>query len=199
MNLTLRARIFIIISIIVLIILAVSITLVVISKQNKAVEGVVEEGQTNTSQSQTGEQNINIGIQPTEINQNITIKPQTTEEKMRLASENIAKIFTERYGSYSTDNPGQNLKDLETMSTPDLWKVLKNKIETMTTSKEFTGVTTQAFSSSIIFYENDKAIVNIISAREENKNGVLRNFNQEAEVTLVRSGSNWLVDNIKWK
>ncbi len=199
MNLTLRARIFIIISLVVLIILAVSIALVVISKKNKAAENTVGENQANMEQTQTGEQVFTPGIQPTIINQDLPIKPQTTEEKMRSAAENIAKIFTERYGSYSTDNLGQNLKDLEVLSTPDLWAVLKKKIDAMTASKEFIGVTTRAFSSSIVSYEKDKAAVRTISIREENKNGTLREFNQEAEVTLVRSGDYWLVDDIKWK
>ena len=199
MNLTLRARIFIIISLAVLIILAISITLAVISKKNQAVENAIVENQTNTDLMQSDEITVIPGIQPTVVNSDLPIKQQTTEEKMRSAAENIAKIFTERYGSYSTDNPGQNLKDLESLSTPDLWTVLKGKIETMTVGKEFISMTTRAFSASIISFETDKAIVKTVSTKEENKSGVLREFNQEAEVTLLRNGDNWLVDDLKWK
>ncbi len=200
MNLTLRARIFIVISIVVLIILAISITLVVVFKQNNTTEeGALGENQNVDQQTQNNNQNFNTSIQPTVVSQDLVLKPQTTEEKMRLASENIAKIFIERYGSYSTDNPGQNLKDLQVLCSVDLWNVLKKKIDSMVASKEFTGVTTRAFSSSIVSYENDKSIVNIISIRQENKENVLREYNQEAEVTLVRNGNSWLVDDIKWK
>ena len=99
MNLTLRARIFIIISLIILIILAISIALIVISKKNKAEEVTPEDNVNTEQQIKVDGQNNVTGIQPVVIDQGLTIKPQTNEEKMRLASENIAKIFIERYGS----------------------------------------------------------------------------------------------------
>ena len=199
MNLTLRARIFIISSVVILVILAISIFLMVISKERNMPEDIVLENQIETEQMQYEKQIINSSIQPTVIDSNLLIKPLTAEEKMKEVANNMAKIFVERYGSYSTDNSGQNLKDLEILSTPDLWKVLENRLKTMSDSKEFIGVTTQAFSSSILSYEKNKVVVNVITSREENKNGILRNFNQEAEVTLLKNGDGWLVDDIKWK
>jgi hypothetical protein len=111
----------------------------------------------------------------------------------------MAKIFIERYGSYSTDNPGQNLKDLESLCTPDLWKVLENRIANMKSGAEFIGVITRAFSASLTSFENNKATVAIIAAREENQNGIIKNYNQEAEIFLLKINDSWLVDNVKWK
>lgn len=199
MNLTLRTRIFIIITIAILLILAVSITLVVISKKRQITDAVPTGDQTTTQDFQNNGGVINPTIQPTVITQDLTIKPQTDEEKMYSAAINIAKIFTERYGSYSTENPGQNLKDLEVLSTPELWTVLQKRIDSMTQGGEFVGVTTRAFSATVITYENNQATVRTISTREENKNGTLRTYNQEAELMLLRKGEGWLVDDIKWK
>ncbi len=201
MNLTLRTRIFVIVSIILLLILAISIAITVFS--NKKTE--TENQPTNTQDGQ--EQQIFDGQNGVLINNddfsvidaNTPIAQMNSEEKIKSAAQNIAKIFVERYGSYSTDNPGQNLKDLEVLSTADLWKVLKSRIENMTVGEDFIGFTTRAFSSSITSFEEDKIIIRVISAREENKNGDIRNFNQEAEVAVIKSGDVWLVDDVKWK
>ena len=195
MNLTLRTRIFVIVSIILLLILAISIAITVFS--NKKTE--TENQPTNTQDGQ--EQQIFDGQNGVLINNddfsvidaNTPIAQMNSEEKIKSAAQNIAKIFVERYGSYSTDNPGQNLKDLEVLSTADLWKVLKSRIENMTVGEDFIGFTTRAFSSSITSFEEDKIIIRVISAREENKNGDIRNFNQEAEVAVIKSGDVWLV------
>ncbi len=202
MNLTLRARIFIIISLAVLLILGISLFLVVFYKDKPATEGEQSAIQTQTENifdDQTGVLINSSAITPTVIDESLPIAPLNTREQTEKVVQNIAKVFVERYGSYSTDNPGQNLKDLEILSTPDLWIVLKTRINNLSVGEEFSGFTTRAFGSSLISFEEDKAMVRVITAREENKNGEIINFNQEAEVTLLKSGENWLVDDVKWK
>lgn len=203
MNLTLRTRIFAIVSIVLLLILAISIAITVFSNKKTETENQLTNTQENQEQQifdeQTGVLINSTGVIPTTINENAPIAQMNDEEKMKSIVQNIAKIFVERYGSYSTDNPGQNLKDLEVLSTPDLWKVLKARIENMSASQSFIGVSTRSFSSSLINFEKEKALVRVISAREENKNGEINNFNQEAEVSLVMVKDSWLVDDIKWK
>lgn len=200
MNLTLRARIFIIISIVVLLILAISIGLIVFSKNKSDSSG---NGSQNP-QEQTSNGNIDItaitnGTAPTEVGINPAVSPLSEEDKLKSAAQNIAKIFIERYGSYSTNNPGENLRELEALSTEDLWTVLEKRAENMTVGKDFTGVTTFAFSVTVTEMTEEKAVIRAITSREENSNGVIKNYNQEAELSLVKSGSGWLVDDIKWK
>ncbi|HNU96499.1 MAG TPA: hypothetical protein PKH95_03755 [Candidatus Magasanikbacteria bacterium] len=199
MNLTLRARIFIIISLVVLLILAISLTIVVISGKNKKQEQQNEANNQEVNQEQSFFNEQIPVTTPTIIPSGAVVKEMTSEEKMKTAVINMAKVFIERYGSYSTDNPGQNLKDLEVLCTPDLWKVLENRIVNMKTENEFLGMITRAFSVSLVSFENDKATVSIITAREENKNGLIKNYNQEVEVFLLKINDNWLVDNVKWK
>ena len=203
MNLTLRARIFAIVSIILLLILAISIAITVFSNKKTETENQLTNTQEGQEQQifdeQTGVLINSTGVIPAIINENAPIVQMNDEEKMKSVVQNIAKIFVERYGSYSTDNPGQNLKDLEVLSTPDLWGVLKVRIENMSASQSFIGVSTRSFSSSLINFEKEKALVRVISAREENKNGEITNFNQEAEVSLIMVKDSWLVDDVKWK
>ncbi|HRY36876.1 MAG TPA: hypothetical protein P5230_03310 [Candidatus Magasanikbacteria bacterium] len=200
MNLTLRARIFIIISIVVLLILAISVGLIVFSKQRNTDSG--ENTQNNQEQTVGGQTDTAIvanGTVPTAIGINPAVSPLSEEEKIKSAAQSIAKIFIERYGSYSTDNPGQNLKELESLSTKDLWNVFAKRIEGMNTGKEFIGVTTEAFSVTVTEITAEKATIRAITSREENNGGVVKNYNQEAEISLVRNGEGWLVDNVKWK
>lgn len=201
MNLTLRTRIFVIISVALLLVLAISIVLVIFSNKKTDTEVPKIEGEQNQAvfNEQTGALITSGDTVPMVINENTPIASMNDEEKIKSAVQNIAKIFIERYGSYSTDNPGENLKDLEILSTPDLWKILKSRIDSMTTGQEFVGVTTRAFSSTIVSFEKNNAKVKVISAREENKNGEIRNFNQEAEVELLFAQGSWLVDDVKWK
>lgn len=201
MNLTLRTRIFVIISVALLLVLAISIVLVIFSNKKTDTEVPKIEGEQNQAvfNEQTGALITSGDTVPMVINENTPIASMNDEEKIKSAVQNIAKIFIERYGSYSTDNPGENLKDLEILSTPDLWKILKSRIDSMTTGQEFVGVTTRAFSSTIVSFEKNNAKVRVISAREENKNGEIRNFNQEAEVELLFAQGSWLVDDVKWK
>jgi len=201
MNLTLRTRIFVIVSLVVLLILGISVALIVISKNKKQAQEQNNEalyGQTQTTDQLGTTIPIN-GITPTVIDSNMVVKPETTEEKDRNTAINLAKIFVERYGSYSTENPGQNLKDLEILCTSDLWNVLKKRAESMVVGKEFIGVSTRAFGASFISYDDKETVVRVMTIREENKDGVIRNFNQEAEVVLIGGNGGWLVDDVKWQ
>ncbi|GEM_PF-2033076 len=201
MNLTLRARIFIIVSLVVLLILGISIILTIIFKGEKEEKTLPTEESTEQLifDEQTGALLLPENTNFEKIDENLPIAPLNDREKLIAASLNMAKIFVERYGTYSTDNPGQNLKDLELLSTPDLWKVLQARIEGMSSSVEFSGIITKAFSSTLLSFEKEVLSIRVVAAREENKNGEIKNYNQEAEVTMVLQGDKLLVDNIKWK
>lgn len=199
MNLTLRSRIFIIISLVIFLILAISISLIVFSNKKEAQNpDVVENGQNTEGQNTNQQIEIPVNV-PTVIPSGATIIPQTQEESLKSACLNLAKVYVERFGSYSTDNPGKNLQDLEVLSTVDLWKVLKNRMDNLQTGDEFFSVVTRAIGASFESYSKEKSTVTVLVVKDENKNGELKKYEQEAVLIMVGDGNSWLVDDVKWK
>ncbi|PIT88732.1 MAG: hypothetical protein COU29_00575 [Candidatus Magasanikbacteria bacterium CG10_big_fil_rev_8_21_14_0_10_36_32] len=194
---TLRTRIFIIFSIFFLFVLAVSIILIVINKQKQA---VIETTSTPSAIDFDNFTQDKISAPAAQVTptQGITVKQPTTEEQMKNAAKQIAKIFVERYGTYSTDNNFSNIKELDTMCSRDLWSVLSSRITDTQVNNGFVGVTTKAVTSVITSWQTDKAIVEITTVRTETKDGVTSSKNQKATVTLVNVQNNWLVDDAKW-
>lgn len=194
---TLRARIFIIFSLIFLFVLAVSIVLIVINKQQK----VEQESPSDTSGAIIDADNftpdkINAPLAPAPSG--TTVKPLNAEETMQNAVKQIAKIFVERYGTYSSDNNFNNINEVEVISSPDLWKVLSKRITVTQVNEEFVGMTTKAVVVAITVWQTDKATVEINTIRTETKNGVSSSKNQIAVVKLINVQDSWLVDDIKW-
>lgn len=190
---TLRTRIFIVISLIVLFILGVSIFIIYLSKRSTPIAG--QENGVNTA----GEVIPVQGAEQTPVETSgASVPKQTSEEAIKNAALQMAKIFIERYASYSTDNDYQNIKEVEGLVTAGLWSRLSSKIG-QPVGKEFLGVTTQAVSSGFDSYTANSATVRIQTTQIQDKNGVIAKANKEVIVHEVLSDGNWLVDKFEWK
>ena len=192
--LSLRTRIFIIISLAVLAILGISLLLIISGNKNKTAN------QTLTPQT-VSEQNGSSDIGPSAGAQaptGLPIKPQTSDEAEQNLAKQLAKIFVERYGSYSTDNNFQNLKEVESLVTDSFWSNISSKI-TNPTKQEFTGVTTKVVAMKIPQSGKTEAVVELQTKRTEEKNGNISNSYQIVTVDMVKSGDSWLVSDAVWK
>ena len=191
---TLRTRLFIIISLIVLILLGISLFL--FSRGGKT---PISSSDTQTTPAASGE--LSVPSQPgqTPAAPGTTpapnpAPPMTAEEAEQNGVRLLAKVFIERFQSYSTDANFQNVKEIETMVTPALWKKLSSKITASQSSAPFVGVTTEVIVSSLKDWNLPNATVNIKTRATTEKNGAVTNSYPEFSVSLVKSGNNWLVD-----
>lgn len=194
---TLRSRIFIIASVVLLVILAISIFLVVLSKKKAAAPGT-----TTTPSNVIDQTNFNGQInasEPVQLPSDATVKPLSTEEQMKNAARQMAKIFTERYNTYSSDSDFSNIREVETLVTSNLWNIISKKMTAGQTGGEFIGMTTKVATAELIDWQIDRATVTISARRTETKGVVVSEKNQQAIVQLVKSNGNWLVDNFEWK
>jgi hypothetical protein len=189
---SLRARIFIIISVIVLFILAVSIFLFVRSKKNNTTSTNELPG---TGASQQGDQ---AAVSGTVIPSGVPVKTLTAEEMEKNSVEQLAKIFVERYGTYSTDNEFQNITESQSLVTGQLWTKISAAMKVKNKPTVFFGVTTKVVSTVLSDWSSDKAVVVLKTIRTENKEGVVKNNYQNATVGMVKVGANWLADTITW-
>ncbi len=191
---SLRARIFIIISVIMLLVLAVSIFLIVRNKNKKTENANPTTATTSTSNNtQSGSQVVVDGQLPA----GLTARTPTSLEVEKNSVEQLAKIFVERYGSYSTDNEFQNIKESESLVTKSLWTKISAGMN-IKPGKDFVGVTTKVISASIADWTASKATVQLRLMREENKNGVVSTRYQNATVEMVKQGNVWLANALVW-
>lgn len=202
--LSLRARLFIIISLVVLVILGISIFLMMRAKKPAVIETAtttVNGVAANVIDSSNFNYNPNSAtpLAGGEIPQGTPIKPATSLEAEQNGVRQLAKIFVERYNSYSTDNNFQNIIDIKELVTPELWKTLSVKIGKTPTAGSFVGVTTKVFTSDIKNWADNSATISLSTAINEEKNGVFSDRQQNVTVDMSKSGDNWLVSKFQWE
>lgn len=192
---SLRARIFIILSIIVLFILVVSIFLFVRGKQKNNLSSNIQPTSTTSNNNSSGQI-----TQPgaTIIPAGTPVKPLTAEELEKNSVEQIAKIVVERYGTYSTDNEFQNILEVKTLVTPALWTKISAAMKTKNTNTVFFGITTKVASAQITDWSSDVATVVLKTVRTENKNGSIKNLYQDVTVGMKKTDSIWLANTLTW-
>lgn len=193
MNLSLRTRIFIIISLVVLFILGVSVFLYTRAKNKNnpttvdSAGNIVPAGSNNSGSTPVPLTNLN----------NVTVPKIGTIEIQQKAVQNLAKIFVERSNSYTSESHYQNMFDVKSLVTDNYWKQLSAKIPSNTSnvSPNFYAMSTEAYSAKLSSWTDKSATVDLQLKISEEKGGVITKKDAQGKVTLVKNGNDWLVDN----
>ncbi|MCX6781646.1 MAG: hypothetical protein NTW66_00775 [Candidatus Magasanikbacteria bacterium] len=194
---TLRSRLFIFISLIVLIILGISVGIIVFVRQKAAPPVEQPPAEDQTGQIDSTNFPVQITPPPVVVPTGIPVKPLTTEEALKNGAKQMAKIFTERYGTYSSDSDFANIREVETLVTMSYWSELEKKIGTGKPAV-FLGVTTNAVASDVVEYASGKAMVEVSAQRITTKGSSTTQTNEKAKVWLVETKGIWLVDKFEW-
>jgi hypothetical protein len=155
-----------------------------------------------SDQSPNGNDNVNEGV-PIFTPPSAQIKNEVPEipkdNPIEFSVINLAKTYTARFGSWSTDNRGNNLKELIPLSTTKMQTYLSS-IDVDFEVEEFNGVTTKSLSAKILDIDDDSASV-LVSTQKIETNGDLEKnvYYQEAELSLLNLNGEWLVDEFDWK
>ncbi|MBT4210178.1 MAG: hypothetical protein HOE19_04705 [Candidatus Komeilibacteria bacterium] len=122
-----------------------------------------------------------------------------TESPTEFSAINLAKNYAARFGSWSTDNQGNNLNELLPLSTTRMQNYLRN-IELDYETEEFMGLTTKSLTTSIVSMDDDKAEI-LVGTQKIETNDKLEEkiYYQDASVRLVKSADKWLVDEFYWE
>lgn len=197
--LSLRTRIFIVISLIVLTVLGISVLVSVLSKR-KPVAPAVDNQASQPANLPAGTVLYNgapVVVAP--IEQGFIPRPPTSLETEQNGVRQIARIFIERYNSYSTDADYQNIREVRDLVTDDLWTQISVPLKRGSAVSGFVGVTTNVIGAELSDWQGDTAIVILKTAVAEEKNGV-EIFSQRAvNVNLTKSGEKWLVNKFVWE
>lgn len=194
----LRTRIFIVISLIILAVLAISILLYLSSKKQK---------DSNITTSTPTVQTPSNGDIPTNLldsngqvdTTKVQVKQPTNQEVDQNASKQLAKIFIERFGSYSSDSNYQNIRDVKNLVTSNLWSSLSAMIDDTVSNQQYSGVTTKVIATSNNSWSNTSAKYTLSTMRKSSENGSTTTTNKDVEVILKKVNGSWLVDGYTWK
>jgi hypothetical protein len=164
---------------------------------------VPENVNANTNEPANNNQPVNNGNVNTG---NTNEGPQTgeseeDEEEMVLR---LARIFTERYGTFSNRNNFENITNLEPFMTE---KLRRESAEFISANQEggvpeeFYGITTTVKSLEIVeFSSGERAVVVVGTQRIETKgSNDPKSFQQEATLEFLNVDGDWKVNAISFK
>ncbi len=197
----LRTRIFIILSIIILVILAISIFLYMSAKNKNDKIAPTATTTANNIQLPGGSNipsdllNSNGSVNTTKV----VIQQPTTEEVDKNASKQLAKVFTERFGSYSSDSNYQNIKDVQAIVSDNLWSALSSLMKYTAMAQEYNGVTSEVISVKNDNWTSGAAKYTLSTVRATSHGDATKISHQDIEVNLIKSNGSWLVDGYIWK
>lgn len=112
----------------------------------------------------------------------------------------LARNFTERYGSWSTDSDFQNLKDLFPRVTSRLQAAFQRTIDTAVTPTEFKSVETRVLQIEINSLTSTEASV-LVTAQQMTRDAGLQETEEfvKLDLALVKDGEFWYVDSAAWQ
>lgn len=120
-------------------------------------------------------------------------------------AEKKAKLFAERFGSFSNQSNYSNIADVTILMTPSMRVWAENylaELRRQPYSGDYYGIITTAIVSETLAYDEAAGIINLVitTERQETKGleaGPL--YEQKIEIDLVREGNDWLVDRAQWR
>ncbi len=201
---SLRARIFVVISLIVLVVLSISIFLFVRAKKQAVLKD--QPVDTDSVPAETSDNNSSstapAPVPATDNTSNLKVNPASSLDIQQNAAKQIAKIFLERFNSFSSESQYQNVRDIQTLVSKSYWSQLSakmpaTKVEQNITSP-FSSTITKVYSTKIVEWSDQLATVDLQAKIMEEKNGVIKNLDKQAKVDLTSDGKNWLVDKFEW-
>lgn len=116
----------------------------------------------------------------------------------------VARTFVERLGSYSSESDAANIEDILPMATTSFQKELETLVRQARASADgsYYGISTLVVTSpKTISASATQTILSMTTQREESigdPNNTTKKY-QSITVTLVKSGTTWLVSGYTWK
>lgn len=130
----------------------------------------------------------------------------TPEQKVQASLAAVAQIFTERYGSYSSESQAANLQDLLPLVTAGFRATLETQIATLqaaSPAKVLYGVTTRFLSASVTSIDTASGTATlVVSTQQEETKGSVANVSigyKKMDLTLKQVDGDWLVDSATWE
>ncbi|MFA6017973.1 MAG: hypothetical protein WCT28_01280 [Patescibacteria group bacterium] len=128
------------------------------------------------------------------------VEPPVVKE---TSASTVARTFVERFGSYSSEADAANIEDVLSMATPSFQKQLEKLVKDVRAASDgaYYGISTVVITTpKIISASSTQTVLSMTTQREETidaPGNTLVKY-QSITVTLIKSGTTWLVDGYVW-
>lgn len=122
--------------------------------------------------------------------------PKTTPTERYVRDR--ARIFVERFGSYSNQNDNTHLDDAASLATPRMREWIMNQRITES-SGEYQGVITKVLASRIGTLSDNSATVFFDVQEERERSGQSSIAYRSGEVRLSKEDGEWWIEGLYWK
>ncbi len=153
-----------------------------------------------TSQTNTPPPSDTVVLPP----QRQVLPPLATPRDTITAGEaevmNLARNFTERYGSWSTDSRYQNLYDLFPSVTQRLRREFERTVASAAAQPSYRGVETKVVHISIQHLREGSADVVVTAQSTETGADLQKSVTyRQLALSMVKQGTYWYVDSAQWQ
>ncbi|MBI5369676.1 hypothetical protein HZA85_00570 [Candidatus Uhrbacteria bacterium] len=139
--------------------------------------------------------------QPTLKDEELKKEQQTRE--VSVGATTLAKLFAERYGSYSNEAHFQNLFDVMPLMTESFAQKTKAFVASTTLPDTYYGVSTRVLTVKVEALDDAAGTATIsMQTQREVAQGSTQNVNvmyQEIRLSLVKQAGVWKVDSADWQ
>ncbi len=131
-----------------------------------------------------------VSVQPTEK------KQLTSAEVEQQYVRQLARLFVERFGSFSNQNQNQHIDEVQSLVTQEMAEWVET--QRLTQGSAYSGVTTRVIEHRLDSFQDGEAVVAV--GVQEYHEGVETNTTyRHGTVRLVKEGDTWKVDGLFWE
>jgi hypothetical protein len=136
---------------------------------------------------------VNVPLPPAEV------APATVQAS---AARTVALTFAERAATYTNQNNLANLADLESMSTPAVWKYIMGDyrsglIKSMPDAKSYYAVTATALNASLV-PNSDTEVAAAVQMQRVESGSVTKTSYATMDLVLKKVNGVWLIARFDW-
>jgi len=146
--------------------------------------------------------NANIAVVNATVNATPTVSDADSEAVSEaLQLERLAKLFTERFGSYSTDARYQNILDLRPYMTNKMQVWAEDYVKVQLArgdDKTLSRIVTTVASTQEQSIADTQASMRLTTQRVES-GATEESYYQEIELDFIKGDDGWLVDSATWQ
>lgn len=124
------------------------------------------------------------------------IIPVFGEYSPEVYAKQLARIFVERFATFSNQNNNQHIEDVWEMSTPLMQKWLET--QKLSPALIYQGQTTRVIASRTLSFTNNEVVVLVETQQELEQNNEKQVVQRSGRVELVKVGEDWKVDGFYW-
>lgn len=135
----------------------------------------------------------------TATNTEVPVVPYSDDVYVRQ----LAKIFVERFSSFSSQSDNGQITDTLDLATPEMQAWMKTQMKT--DSKDYEGVVTTVLATKVLekTVRTASVAVEVQQSLEKKSAEVVGSVTRDqrirrGKVTLVQNGNTWLVDGLYW-